>query len=724
MSDISVIEINDDADKIEVDKIEVDKNDDKIFTFDNELHNGKPITRIEISPNEKYLITYSKKDCSIVGWNVKDIDKVQLKFDQTVKIKKDGKYEIKNLCVSDDKKLAYINYDSHVYKINIIDMNNKDKKIALSFDTKVDPIYCTFNLKGEFILYSEVGTYFECHYIIWIYSTKTKNNKWEYKEIKYCWNSKYKKFQLYFDEPIDESTDEQTKFVFGILNERVWKSKFYENMSKTKVIECETYKHLNVHSFNPYMDTVSTLFQQNTYVCKNKLTESIENLIKWEIYGDEKIIRLEVFKKINTEWELISTRIENHPCASHCYDGGLIASSLFNNNDIVILIRFGILIYTFSENNKSISLNYFYFKNVYYFSDCKKIFSESTLPLPNYDSFRLNGWVSDVKNNKSSLLKYGVELLTFAIKEHKLELIDDIYKKCMTYFKEDPMNNKSFLSIITSAMPLLDEYYPEYILKYSSETNMIIDVSFYSIGHKNKNFHLYSFFQSPQIANLSKSLLWTKYYYKFYKLYRTTKKTNLFILLIIYYAIQVLILLLTLPLYLATFYILSKYNFINDIYASDVFSIAYFLAVEIFKDFQKDIITTPTITFMIPYINFVNYSKDYNWFLELIRPQPSPFTKTINRNIYKTWNGEALINFKWNAYGKYYYAMIWILFMALLGCFTAAATIPKQYINEEVRQQLFIVSIIFGFIHLILEIRQFFYNITKWFYNFWNIFGK
>jgi WD40 repeat protein len=101
MSDISV-EINDDADKIDVD---VDKNDDKIFTFDNELHNGKPITRIEISPSEKYLITYSKEGCSIVGWNVEDIDKVQLKFDQTVN--EDIKNGIKSLCVSDDKKLAY-----------------------------------------------------------------------------------------------------------------------------------------------------------------------------------------------------------------------------------------------------------------------------------------------------------------------------------------------------------------------------------------------------------------------------------------------------------------------------------------------------------------------------------------------------------------------------------------------------------------------------------------
>ncbi|RGB26448.1 hypothetical protein C1646_770412 [Rhizophagus diaphanus] len=469
------------------------------------------------------------------------------------------------------------------------------------------------------------------------------------------------------------------------------------------------------------MDTVAALFEKAINDKKKKLIVSIENLIKWEIYSDYNNIKLEVFKEINTEWKLIDKKIENFPYSS--YGNDLIASSLTNNNDIVILTTFGILIYTFSEINKSISLNYFYFMSYRNksLSDYKEIFSKSTLPLPNYDSFKLRGWVSDVINNKLSLLKYGVEFLTFAIKEHKLELIDDIYKKCMTYFKEDPMNNKSFLRIITSAMPLLNKYYPEYILKYSSETNMIIDSSVYSIKHQNKNLHLYSSFQYPQIANLSKSLLWTKYYSKLYRFYN---KSNLliFILLIIYYAIQALIVLLTLPLYLATFYILSKYNFINSIYASDVFSFAYLLANKIFRFFlQKFITTTPTITFIIPYINFVNYSKDYNGLIEFIRPQPSPFSKAVNRNIYKTWNGEALINFKWNAYGIYYYTIIWILFMALLGCFTAAATIPQQYINDEVRHQLFIASIILGIIHLIFEIRRFSYNFTKWVYNLWNI---
>ncbi|PKY31545.1 hypothetical protein RhiirB3_419573, partial [Rhizophagus irregularis] len=73
------------------------------------------------------------------------------------------------------------------------------------------------------------------------------------------------------------------------------------------------YNHLNIHSFNLYMDTVSTLFQNAKCESKFKLiTESIENLIKWEIYADKDKIKLEVFKKVNTEWELISTRIENY----------------------------------------------------------------------------------------------------------------------------------------------------------------------------------------------------------------------------------------------------------------------------------------------------------------------------------------------------------------------------------------------------------------------------
>ncbi|POG77513.1 hypothetical protein GLOIN_2v796793 [Rhizophagus irregularis DAOM 181602=DAOM 197198] len=124
---------------------------------------------------------------------------------------------------------------------------------------------------------------------------------------------------------------------------------------------------------------------------------------------------------------------------------------------------------------------------------------------------------------------------------------------------------------------------------------------------------------------------------------------------------------------------------------------------------------------MVPYIKFVNYPQDYKWVWELIRPQPSPFAETINREIYKTWTGEALINFKWNTYGKYYYAIIWIGFIALLGCFTIVA-IPQQHIDYTIQKQLLITSIILGFIHLSFEIRQIIYNPVKWIRDIWNLF--
>ncbi|RIA98944.1 hypothetical protein C1645_812117 [Glomus cerebriforme] len=86
--------------------------------------------------------------------------------------------------------------------------------------------------------------------------------------------------------------------------------------------------------------------------------------------------------------------------------------------------------------------------------------------------------------------------------------------------------------------------------------------------------------------------------------------------------------------------------------------------------------------------------------------QSNPFVKTISGDIYKTWNGEALINFKWNTYRKYYYTIIWISFMALLGCFTAVATI--QNIDKDTQKQLLITTIILGIIHLSFEVRHLF----------------
>ncbi|PKK66893.1 hypothetical protein RhiirC2_784227 [Rhizophagus irregularis] len=116
-------------------------------------HNGKPIAKIGISPEGKYLVTYSPDDKSIFGWK-------------------------------------------------IIDMNNNNKiKLDLDHDEiEVSYKYCTFNLKREFILCGKVlNDNYRYMNIIFIYSTQTWTCKRMYeipKEFNFISVSKYSKLYL------------------------------------------------------------------------------------------------------------------------------------------------------------------------------------------------------------------------------------------------------------------------------------------------------------------------------------------------------------------------------------------------------------------------------------------------------------------------------------------------------------------------------------------------
>lgn len=95
-------------------KIEIDNNNissiKKIESDDNKSpHNGKPITKIEISPNEEYLVTYSEDDHSIVVWNIKDKDPPKSELFVSDK-------SLSQIAISDDKKFAHINYDEYLGK--------------------------------------------------------------------------------------------------------------------------------------------------------------------------------------------------------------------------------------------------------------------------------------------------------------------------------------------------------------------------------------------------------------------------------------------------------------------------------------------------------------------------------------------------------------------------------------------------------------------------------
>ncbi|RGB39333.1 hypothetical protein C1646_803737 [Rhizophagus diaphanus] len=419
-------------------------------------------------------------------------------------------------------------------------------------------------------------------------SSKTQNSI-----MKYCWKECLNRLGLKDEnlQTLPSNVQTTDKYAFGILDGNVWKIKLEENIPKinfssqnsdVQVIEDindHFDEYLNINLFKSYMNKIRELFQKvsnSKSEYEGKLKQNDQNLVEriiitdkllqvWKIkIIDNNKLMLRVFKKadINSKWELIYTRITKFN-VSDVRNIKLLEIELFTDDDIILITTIGFLIYHYNENKKTIFLIYWNYMElttpiVNLISEIPEDFKDLiallrpyytlqfNLSLPNYDSFEISDeWISYVKDNKENLLKYGDKLLSFAIKEHKLDLIEEIYKKCINWFKEDLGNN------------------------------------------------------------------WM--------------------------------------------------------------------------------------------------------FLKLIKPQPSPFVETtMNRDIYNTWNGEAIINFKWNTYGKYYYSIIWIGFIALLGCFTAAATIPQQYIDDDIQKKLLIASIVFGFIHLSFEVRQFIYNPLRW----------
>ncbi|GES87537.1 hypothetical protein GLOIN_2v1580389 [Rhizophagus clarus] len=147
---------------------------------------------------------------------------------------------------------------------------------------------------------------------------------------------------------------------------------------------------------------------------------------------------------------------------------------------------------------------------------------------------------------------------------------------------------------------------------------------------------------------------------------------------------------------------------------------------KLYKKFYKDRInfsegkpptSIPKITFMIPYIKFVNYPQDYKWWIDLLIPQPSPFVETMSRDIYKSSSGQELINFKWVTYGYIYHFIIISgrAFLAMNFCFAANTAIfdQSQHMYATHRENFLQITNIFGFFHLFFVLRKFAYKLFR-----------
>ncbi|CAB4438599.1 unnamed protein product [Rhizophagus irregularis] len=104
--------------------------------------------------------------------------------------------------------------------------------------------------------------------------------------------------------PIIENLDENDKIIDNECGD-------------SKKIDKETYDHLNLHLFSPYMGNIHELFQTAKYDKNNNKeidAEDKKSTIKWKIKINDEEMKLVFLKNVSGEWNSICTKsikIEN-----------------------------------------------------------------------------------------------------------------------------------------------------------------------------------------------------------------------------------------------------------------------------------------------------------------------------------------------------------------------------------------------------------------------------
>ncbi|CAG8506102.1 8875_t:CDS:2, partial [Scutellospora calospora] len=127
----------------------------------------------------------------------------------------------------------------------------------------------------------------------------------------------------------------------------------------------------------------------------------------------------------------------------------------------------------------------------------------------------------------------------------------------------------------------------------------------------------------------------------------------------------------------------------------------------------------PKLPLMSPLPGFVSYPKYDSFWKELINPQLSCFIEFEDLSFYETWNGEAIINFKWDTFGRNYYYAIWAVYTVFLCSFVIVATFSDN-ISWHYQKFFLTTAVILGFWHLFLEIRQFIHSPSNYLSSIWN----
>jgi hypothetical protein len=92
------------------------------------------------------------------------------------------------------------------------------------------------------------------------------------------------------------------------------------------------------------------------------------------------------------------------------------------------------------------------------------------------------------------------------------------------------------------------------------------------------------------------------------------------------------------------------------------------------------------------------------------------------KEFYKNLNGEAIVDFKWKTFGRYYYFLIWFIFTTFQISSFIIGSLSLSFKTNNIQSQLYKTTIIIGFVQLYFELRQFIWNPIEYMHSIWNLF--
>ncbi|GBB88159.1 hypothetical protein RclHR1_01470007 [Rhizophagus clarus] len=276
--------------------------------------------------------------------------------------------------------------------------------------------------------------------------------------------------------------------------------------------------------------------------------------------------------------------------------------------------------------------------------------------------------------------KFGIETLGTAINEKYHDVVLQIINRTIESIQD---YSENYMTSISLNLSELCHRYPDFIIKYISYTSIILSPFCNGIRNsKNTSLHSYTNIYIKE-SNMDKNVF--KSISALYK--------RLFQHLKIEEEIQTVSFVVPFPRIC--------------VYKDEI---------EDNHDNQSKIITILKKIMMIPGKN------DNPWNEFLYKPKSILFCNIDSNHLYNWWNFAAIIDFKWKTFGRVYYYLSWLFYAIFYVCYSLASTLEQKSIPDFYFELLFIISIIFGSLFLIFEIRHCLWDYKIYFNDIWNLF--